>query len=431
MKKTMALVLCAIMMISLFCGCGPADQPGDGTQNTEPANVEHSLRVGFGRSDITPETFVPLGGGSGNISYSVEEPLYLNCVAITDETDNTILVYMIDLLQSYGDFAIQRRAISKATGVDELQIMFAATHNHTGPNLNSTNDPSIQLYVEGIKDKVVQAAVDAMADRKPVTGMYTTKTYTEDMNFVRHYMLKDGTRIGWATPAVQGNKNGTIKDHLLPADNELQLVKFVREGGKDIIMMNFQGHPRAKQDTIRSQVDAIRREIEPALDCHFTYFLGASGNVNSTSKITGRTRTQDHLEHGKMITEYAVEAAKNFKEVKVGKVQLIQNKVMGVSSNGNTEVGIQLYAFSFGDVAFTTAPYEMFTENGQKIKAESPFETTFVATCSNGSLGYLPSEYAFEYDCYEVSVTKFVKGTAEQAVAEHISLLKSLYETNN
>jgi len=427
MKKTISLVLCMIMVLSLFCGCGPVENPGEGT--SEPAKVEHSLRVGFGRADITPETTVPLGGGSGNISYSVEEPLYLNCVAITDETDNTILVYMIDLLGSYGEFAMQRRAIAKATGVNELQIMFAATHNHTGPDLKKVNEPSIQLYQEMIPDRIVQAAVDAMADRKPVEGMYIARTYTDDMNFVRHYELKDGSRIGWATPAVQANKNGTIKDHLLPADNELQMVKFVREGGKDIIMMNYQGHPRATQDTIRSQVEAIRREIEPQLDCYFTYFLGGSGNVNSTSKITGRTRTGDHLEHGKMITEYAVEAAKNFQEVEVGKVQISSAKYAGTAIGSNNKLEILIYAFSFGDVAFTTAPYEMFTENGQKIKEESPFAMTFVATCSNGDLSYLPSEYAFEYDCYEVSITKFEKGTAEKVTAEHISLLKSIYET--
>jgi hypothetical protein len=199
--------------------------------------------------------------------------------------------------------------------------------------------------------------------------------------------------------------------------------------------MNWQGHPNAAADpnklAIASDVDVVRREIEPQLDCYMAYFLGGSGNVNSSTYVKTELQDpnyiRDYVTRGKKLAEYAVAAAAKFEKVETAKLQFVDSKYSAQSINGTNKSDIQIYAFSFGDIAFTTAPYEMFTENGQKIKQESPFKMTFVSTCSNGSVGYLPSEYAFEYDAYETSITRYAKGTAEGVAAEHIKILKDIY----
>ena len=52
MKKLIAMILCAVMVLSLLGGC---KTEGDPTQNTTEAPVVHTLQVGFGRADISPE----------------------------------------------------------------------------------------------------------------------------------------------------------------------------------------------------------------------------------------------------------------------------------------------------------------------------------------------------------------------------------------
>ena len=89
-----------------------------------------------------------------------------------------------------------------------------------------------------------------------------------------------------------------------------------------------------------------------------------------------------------------------------------------------------MYAFSIGDIAFITAPYEMFDTNAKYIRDFSPFPMTIISTCTNGANGYLPVSYAFEYDAYEVSITKFVRGTAEKTAEEHIRLLNEIYNAS-
>lgn len=432
MKKLVALLLCALTVIGAFTGCTSTDQPSDSTAAESTAGeIPHSLQVGYSRIDISPTSVVPLGGRHGTVysNGTIVDPLYATCIAFTDETGNTLLLFELDVLQSYGEFNAARLKIAKATGVNGLQILMCATHNHSGPNLGQTDDPGIAAYIETLPDKLVQVAEEAMADRKTVTGTYITEAYPEGLNFCRHHILEDGSRTGWASPATKS----AVK-HLLDADNQLQLMKFTREGGKDVVLVNWQGHPNAASAgsfDIRSDVDVVRRELEALLDCHFAYFLGASGNVNSSSYVKSEIQSdwyiKDYVTRCKKLAQYGAEAAANFQKVETAKLQFIGGKYSAQSITGTNMSDIQIYAFSFGDIAFTLAPYEMFTENGQTIKKESPFKMTFVSTCSTGSIGYLPSAYAFEYDAYETSITKYAKGTAEGITQEHIKILKEIY----
>jgi hypothetical protein len=88
-----------------------------------------------------------------------------------------------------------------------------------------------------------------------------------------------------------------------------------------------------------------------------------------------------------------------------------------------------IYAFSFGDVAFIGAPYEMFDHNGVQIKEDSPFAMTIVGTCCNGGMGYLPSALGFRNGGYSVDTTRYVGGTAEQMVENFGEMLRQLHGT--
>ena len=431
MKKILSLLLCLVMVLAAFGGCAAGDPAESTAAESTAGEILQSLKVGYGRADITPQTSVPLGGRHGTvISDRVLDPLYATCIAFTDETDNTFLLFHLDLLQSYGEANLAKLKIAKELGINGEQIMMCSTHNHSGPNLNEITDGNIELYCKELPGQLMQAAKDAMEDRKPVTGAYITKTYPEGLNFCRHHILADGSYTGWATPATK-----SAVDHLRDADNELQLIKFPRDGGKDVVLMNWQGHPNAASydsTAIASDVDAIRREIEPQLDCHFAYFLGASGNVNSQSYVKSELQSdwyiKDYITRTKKLVEYAVKAAENFEKVETDSVQFNSGKQPIGYRTGTGTIDVPVTSFSIGDIALTFAPYEMFTECGQKIKADSPFKMTFVSTCSNGSMSYIPSAYSYEYSAYESDNTKYAPGSAETLVDFHVSLLKQLHD---
>ena len=440
-----------------------------------------ALSVGFGRVDISPTESVPLRGygySSGRMSTNIQDPLYATCIAIRDGSGNTVLLFTLDLINSFTEVMNAARArISEATGIAFDAIMVACTHTHSGPDLAHLNEPSIPRYIESLKEWMTQAAVAALADVAPAR-LYTASTQTENLTFVRRYLMSDGSYAG---PNFGNFNNGYIVGHESEADSQLQLASFQREGKKDIVLANFQGHPHLAGGSSNTNVTAdiiapLRTKMESSLDCYFAYFTGASGNLNLKSQISKENIVSTYTEHGNALADYALDAYDALEEVPVDSVKITKTVFMGqvdhtydkwgtlcvdlvdhymkYGNYGNFDtsslqrngiqnifkanaVGIRsqmpayqeipIYAISMGDLAFVTVPFEMFDTNGMQIKDGSPFGTTFVLSCSINSLSYLPSDLAFQHGGYAVDVTLFVRGTAEKLVTSYLGMLDTLY----
>ena len=91
---------------------------------------------------------------------------------------------------------------------------------------------------------------------------------------------------------------------------------------------------------------------------------------------------------------------------------------------------VPLNAISFGDLAWTGYPYEMFHENGKQVRDASPFKTTFICTLSGGAFGYIPSQLGYSHGGYETHNCRFVSGTGEQLAQESVKLLEACKNAN-
>lgn len=445
-----------------------------------PENVQFTsdLSVGFGRVDISPRESVPLRGygySSGRMSNKIQDPLYATCIALTDSSDNTVLLFTVDLTNAYTEVMdAARLQISQRTGIPVDAIMVSCTHTHSAPDLLNENEPSIPRYIEAFQGWMVEAAVAALEDRAPAK-VYTASTETENLNFVRRYLLSNGTYAG----DNFGNFNsGTIVGHETDADSQLQLVRFQRSGKKEVILANFQTHPHRVGNTTAVTADLIapfRDKLETTLDCYVAYFTGSSGNVNPTSRIGAENITANYVQQGHALADYALAAYETFQEVPVSSVKITKTVFQGkvdhsmdhiaarckqavdwylatgsksvytpLTSYGVRSIyhanaialrsamapveNINLYAISLGQLAFVTVPFEMFDTNGMQIKEGSPFDMTFVLTCANNNLNYLPSELAWQHGGYAVDATLFQRHTDEELVASYLSLLDTLYQ---
>lgn len=421
MKKVLAVILC-LSLLPLF-GCGAA---------------EHDLQVGYGRVDITPTEPVPLrgyGNTSKRLSLEVTDPLYATCVAFTDEKNNTILLFHTDLVgEMAGTFAEARANISAATGIPVAQIMISGTHMHSGPDLTNKEIPTIPRYREFLLGQLTEAAKAALTDRKKA-DLFTAEARPEGYNFIRHYVLENGEVIGDNFGSAVGHE---IKGHVGDADNQMQLVKITREGGEDIVLVNWQGHPHraggAKKYNITSDlVGAMRTYMEENTGCKFAYFTGASGNMNSSSKIKTEVAAPDYLTHGQQLGQIAIDALAGCKAAEEGYVKMLHKALSLTMKGGSEKKDMQIFAFSIGDIGFICAPYEMFNANGMQIKEASKFATTFVVTCANDSHSYIPSEEAYKYENsstpYEVSACRYEPGTGEILAKEYGKLLNKIYRS--
>jgi hypothetical protein len=339
----------------------------------------------------------------------------------------------------------------------------------------------MRRYADRFYEAIIEAAQKALEDRKP-SGMMTGSIETENMNFVKHYRAMDNktgeiSYIGDCFGTVTGK---TLVDHATKADPTLHVLKFTREGGKDVLMMNWRAHASitgssTKTDVSADFVGAVRIYLEKQLDCHFAYYQGCAGNVNPRSRINADTPTKNHMEYGQQLGDFAIEAMKNEEELPTGTVRGINytlateinhsmDHLVGVAKEisdywnktGDTagaqkmgeEYGIrspfmaggivkragygatldeELTCIAIGDsIAFATAPNELFDTNGQFVEDKSPFAKTIVLGYTNGQKGYVPSALACEYTCYESDSTRFAPGTGELIADTLLDMLGQL-----
>lgn len=84
----------------------------------------------------------------------------------------------------------------------------------------------------------------------------------------------------------------------------------------------------------------------------------------------------------------------------------LERKVQQERGDGSKNV-VEVGALSFGGVAISSNPAELFVEFGLEIKRRSPFEVTLISELTNGYCGYVPTEESFAQGGYETHRSMF------------------------
>jgi len=465
MKKILSFAM-ALLLVLCLAACGSG-----GAGNTEKApDALPALRVGYGRVCDTPKNPVALTHTQQPVYTAVYEDVYTTCVAISDAQDNTLLMLTSDLshmTDTLKNGAI--KAVSEATGVPESNISYSVTHNHSGV------DPSGTMLTK-LKDSAKESAVQAMEDRS-AAELYIGTVHTENMNFVRHYTTADGYWVGDNYYSPTGSSSAA---HEREPDTAMQLMNFVREGKKSVLMVNWQAHgvySYYQEHLCADFVGSFRNTVEEQLDCQLAFYQGAAGNLNCWSNLPSLNVAERTLggmtTYGIALAQFPIDAMDSLTKAETGEIKIATGSYTAtvqkdspeiimaattfrsviesggtnaeaVAASGNLIHGmpgatrvmyrgdhgdseeIPLRAVSLGSVAFVMAPYEMFDDSGVAIREASPFDMTFVLGYTNGNFGYIPSKTCFEHGCYEQENGTYVVGTAEDLVAGYIDLLNQL-----
>lgn len=422
MKKFISILLTLCVILGL-CACGGN---GEGGAN----ETAEGLQVGFGRKSIMPDTTgVLLGGMESDKRYSTGylDELSITCIAIS-EGEETILLYTCDLIVVSAEVYEAKASITAATGISDDNIILNATHTHSGVSIRSSWG-GVDQYKVKFNQAAADAAVEALADLSAAEMSYgSTET---DLVYVRHYLCEDGTTYGNRHGSLA---NTTLKEHLYDADDELQVIKFTRaaEDKKDVVLMNLGAHSTIVSSTQTTLLSAdwpgvARSYVEANSDSLCAVFEAAAGDQIPFSKIVGLCPVGNKTpDYGNAIGAFCV-----------GVLDGEMTKAEGTGINLVQRVyesnrSMELHAMTIHGVSFIFAPYEMFGASGRQIKDNSPYDMTFVITCSENSLGYhrgyMPTPVAFEGTelFYEAQVTKYPMGTAEDLVKTYIDILTEM-----
>ena len=489
MKKILCLLLAILTLVSVVA-CGEAgndvagsDSTGKDTeasttvQKIDAEPYDGVFKAGFARIDVTPKVPIKKKDGSGSYT-KVNDSIYLTCVAVNDG-ENTALLLTLDV-SSIGASMDRsfKKYITSETGIPAENIMISATHTHTAPAPGfPTNDSVATRWLVSLNNSMADAAKEAIADLADAE-IYNGTTVVKGMAFVRRGYAEDGEPIGiW-----RGRSTADMVKYESEADNSVQILRFVREDKKDIVMANLQTHFTEAGEYLDSAIsadiaDTLRVVVEMQdEDALFGVYVGASGNINTKAYVKSTKKFGSYQKMAKTVAEKIVAATPDLKKVEAGKIQTTAKvvttnvrkddadtiakaqaaaaeikalkkydgdaevyaiaKKYGFESakevtstvSRNTNYGPTrdhtIGAISFGDIAFVSAPYEMFDTNGMEIKQGSPYDMTFVLTNAGGAGAYVPSALAVPNGGYEVYTAVDEFGTAERMVSEFLSMLK-------
>lgn len=439
MKKILLFLLAMTFVFSMFA----CDSKENG-----PSADPNQLMVGFGRVTCVPDDpLVHIAGGTAKDDPATDgllDTIDITCVSLK-KGDDTYLIYTVDIVDVTGYNTVIEKEIKNEMGIDPANIIFNGTHTHSAPTLKPGDGdlPGAVNYSIKFYNCSLEAARAAVADLSAVSELSYGSIMTEDMVRVRHYLMNDGTTHGNG----HGSAASGYKEHLYPADEECQVIKFTRpaEDKKDVILFNLGAHATIVSGTHTSSLSAdfpfpARNYIEEQGDYLCAYFIAAAGDQVPGSRIASEVKNkQNHVAYGEQLGGYVLECLeKNMTVSAKNDITLyyedIYAKVLGYAPYEEGEIpkksecqALHTNTMILGDIGLVFYPGEPFGSQGRYLKDNSPM-FTFVITCSEDDQAYFPSRIAYQEGFYESRNTRYTVGAAEAVAARFVEILTALNE---
>ena len=433
------------------------------------------IQAGFARVDITPPLGTPISGYfTARYAKDVRDPLQVNALALGNGTD-TLLILAIDIVAMAQHYADALRAqIAERTGVPADHILLCCLHQHTAICLGGRDiffPVKDEIYLKLFCRKMADAAQMALDDRSESRLFTAEGESVEEIAFVRRYVMADGK--------IQTNPNtekyGTPVRRCDESDNTVRLIRFKREGKKDIAYVNFSTHPDVIGGS-RFSADwpgFVRRFVEKdnsdALCISVTGFQGDSNHLDFFKPKEERFPHGKGYDHSRYMGRVIADTVKKIWDLGAehtddrvfGAVQTVYNKTNtagieyydeAVQYVRDFEAGtpqstahirdvatayrildlqkapiyqpVAVTAMTLGDILFIGLGGEPFTAYTHAAHALAGNKTVFCSCCTNGYQGYLPHTRAFAEGGYEVNNTFFTAGLEEQCITAVAEMLK-------
>lgn len=350
-------------------------------------------QVGVAKTNITPKKFqrpeVCMGGYGAPFEKcgltQVNDRLSSRSLAISDK-DTTLIITSIDApgISKALISAIKTR-VERQFGIAQDHVFIAATHSHSGPDLQGVWGGASDDYEAYVVRKVTRSIRRALRTREPAKIFSTT-----------------------TTAPVENRRGYNV------VDDSVNVLDIVSRDNKERIatLVNMSAHPTIvpPENTAYSAgyVHYLRDTVEDELGGITVFVNGAVGDAQAaTNDMRGLDVAEDY---GELVGERVVDALAHRDRVK-GDLLVrsttfthpvtnplilggIQAGLIDLALSPDGQVTTQLSFFCFGDdVQGITFPGEALTRLAMPIQASLSGDVNFFFGLTNDSLGYfLPSD---------------------------------------
>lgn len=436
--KRCIIAICAVMLAFAPAGASP-----------KPANT--SLKVGAAKVDITPSPESLPKGMEGILDH-----LFARAVVIENGSTRAALVSVdVGVVRTETWANVTARA-ARELGIPANQILLTASHTHSAP------------WIQGaaFEDQILEAMRQAKKRLQPALIAYGTGVSYININ---RNIIDPVTHKWWEGPNYDG-----------PSDKTVAVVRFSKPSGEPIaVYYNYAVHAvlTGQLDLVSGDIPgATSRYIEESLggDAVALWSTGASGDQNpiyfQQTYDLRKIRIDEYAKRGVDISNAMPPGGQGLnrqdprvirlmdqqKQMAQSMGQMLGEEVLhvlrsslerptasAVLSGGqktvscpgrkqtNTgragyagtyvdadPVSIRLSVLRVGDVVIGGVDGEVFNAIAQRLKQESPYKHTMMATLTNGMApsGYIPNDAAFGFETFEVLSSRLKPGCAETSI---------------
>lgn len=396
------------------------------------------LNAGVGRVTITPPIGMYLVGMERTEdSHDLRDDLYATALALSNGNEEVVIV-SCDVLVVHPELVERvREDVSEHTGVTAENIMFCATHCHSGPVTYALPDsrPMYRAYVDNLA--FLLSGVIRMAHERLEPAVVGFDSGEARIGVNRRLTRPDGVTV------IDANPRG-------PVDPEVGVLRVDSvKGGPICVVVNYACHSvvlgNGSNVISADWPGAMRRVTEQVTGATCLYIQGAGADINP---LPGQPcDREDVLEQlgtqigGEVISVWAGIEPKPVDEVAACSDKLLvpllrpseyEGKVpqfveladaaggltwdelqawMGdrapwraqvVGEGDERHAVMELQAIRVGEIAVVSAAGEIFVKTGLAVKRRSPFRNTMFAGYTNGLVCYIPLPEDYPRGGYEV-----------------------------
>jgi neutral ceramidase len=427
------------------------------------------LKAGASRIKITPPVGVSMAGYANRSgpAEGVHDDLHARALVVTGES-KTVALIVAEVLVVLTDIVEEvRRAISAATGLKAEHIIVSSTHTHSGPggliNLDVHGGalslaapflgPGDATLQNSLKDAMVQAVEQALADQQPVKVAVGVGKVAVGANRRSPDGPADTDAVVMRFDGLDGQMRALLFSQschptVLSADNRLISGDFMGlacqalENATDgLIALGLTGAAGdvstrfTRRESTFAEAERLAGLLADAVQQTAANLAPTDDerlwiNYGQIDLPTAPPFSPEELRQHLAATRQQLDELRN-QGATSWQVRLAETAIEGIEFQLTARQGgtmpetfpVPVYAVRIGPTMLLTFPVELFSQLGLMARKAVGEENTMVACYANDYLGYLPTRADFESGGYEVNMALLAAGSGEQLVEYALSLL--------